>query len=400
MEKKYEIEEREEELNLFEYSPSAEFSHRKFPLIKATVVLIMLALFIVLYFVWIYHYWSKISLSKVSDDDSLITIIAKFRLSQSKVKDTVQILKYLRKKIHHDKKILMSAVEFKLIKYLFECLHELSHNDERVQAVVDVLNEIWASPEARAYFIFQANNGEDICTTGVPFYVDEYLKIVYQLRDTFINPPKESQPVAKEPNGFLHSLFTSKEETTQYPLYEYKLIMSLGLMAIDFPKVQSRVGDKGGLKFIVDVMESHRNDPKIAKWGCWSLVHLCFNHPPNKREIVQRGCVPLSVRILSLHFSLSDDLMVTHQALSLIYSLLSDDVRTKVNLSEVRQMALTAGVIEEIGEIEKRVNKEKMKEKERKGRERVEERQKRMEGYQVISTLCKGILNSLISEWS
>lgn len=40
-------------------------------------------------------------------------------------------------------------------------------------------------------------------------------------------------------------------EVVDYSDYEYKLIMALGLISIDFPKVQSRVGDKGGLKVIL-----------------------------------------------------------------------------------------------------------------------------------------------------
>ena len=46
------------------------------------------------------------------------------------------------------------------------------------------------------------------------------------------------------------SMFDTSE-VVEYSMYEYKLIMALGLMSIDFPKVQSRVGDKGGLKFIL-----------------------------------------------------------------------------------------------------------------------------------------------------
>jgi hypothetical protein len=46
-------------------------------------------------------------------------------------------------------------------------------------------------------------------------------------------------------------LFHSQPVPLDYAQYEYKLIMGLGLMSSDFPKVQSRVGDKGGIKFII-----------------------------------------------------------------------------------------------------------------------------------------------------
>ena len=66
----------------------------------------------------------------MSNDDSLTTVIAKFRLSISKVHDTVQILKFLRKKIHNNKGILMNAVEANIVKYIFDCIRQLSHDDE------------------------------------------------------------------------------------------------------------------------------------------------------------------------------------------------------------------------------------------------------------------------------
>lgn len=143
-----------------------------------------------------------------------------------------------------------------------------------------------------------------------------------------------------------------------------------------------------------DAMEDRKSDPKITKWGSWALVvssfpyslfalpyipppsqHLSFNHPPNKCEVIQRGGIPLTINVLT-HFSSSRD--IVQQALAVLFSLLTEDNRTKVNMSSVRQMALTAGIIDVIQAVEKKHGKEN----------------------QGIKGLCQGILNSLITEWS
>lgn len=62
----------------------------------------------------------------------------------------------------------------------------------------------------------------------------------------------------------------------------------------------------------------------------------------------------------------------------MLYNLLAEDTRTKVNISSVRQMALTAGIIDVIQTIEKKYGKVNP----------------------GIHGLCQAILNSLISEWS
>jgi hypothetical protein len=71
----------------------------------------------------------------------------------------------------------------------------------------------------------------------------------------------------------LGSLFDSQPEQIDYSQYEYKLIMSLGLMSMDIPKIQSRVGDKGGIKFVIGIpfvsssgQPHHPSSPFQMQW--------------------------------------------------------------------------------------------------------------------------------------
>ena len=69
---------------------------------------------------------------------------------------------------------------------------------------------------------------------------------------------------------------------------------------------------------------------------------------------------------------------IIYQSLALLYNLLIEDPRTKVNLANVRHMALAAGIVDEIQDIQK------LHGKQNKG----------------LADLCKEILPRLISDWS
>ena len=68
---------------------------------------------------------------------------------------------------------------------------------------------------------------------------------------------------------------------------------------------------------------------------------------------------------------------VTHQGLALMLNLLAPDVQAKVSLSDVRQMALTHGIVDSVQAAEKKF---------------------RRNGS--LQQLCKTILESLMLEWS
>jgi hypothetical protein len=42
-----------------------------------------------------------------------------------------------------------------------------------------------------------------------------------------------------------------KDPPVNYETYEHKVLMCLGMMSIDLPRIQSRVGDKGGIGLII-----------------------------------------------------------------------------------------------------------------------------------------------------
>ncbi|CAE7428254.1 unnamed protein product, partial [Symbiodinium microadriaticum] len=121
-------------------------------------------------------------------------------------------------------------------------------------------------------------------------------------------------------------------------------------------------------------MHARQDDIRVGKWGCWALVHLTFNHPPNKKEVVQRGSIPLVVNVLN---TFSSDESVTHQGLALMLNLLSPDPQAKMSLSDARQMALTHGIVDTLQTAEKRFH-----------------------GSDSMQQLCKTIQENLMLEWS
>jgi hypothetical protein len=75
------------------------------------------------------------------------------------------------------------------------------------------------------------------------------------------------------------------------------------------------------------------------------------------------------------HFATSQD--VTHQGLALVLNLVIPDTQAKISLSDVRQMALTHGIVDTVQAAEKQFRTNPN-----------------------LQQLCKTILDTLMLEWS
>ena len=91
--------------------------------------------------------------------------------------------------------------------------------------------------------------------------------------------------------------------------YAHKFVISLGLLATDSKIGQTGVGDRGGIKILIQYMKEYdKISPTLAKWGCWALSNLALSHPPNKREIVHQGrhltlpLIHLRIKLTAFYF--------------------------------------------------------------------------------------------------
>jgi hypothetical protein len=118
----------EEDFEFF-HSPKLPLRGQHFPIERAILVTCIGVGIVVLILICNHRNWRRTTLSKVNDDDSIITAIAKFRMSISSPHDTLVILQTLRKRIHRNPVAVMNAVEASLPRYLLDCVKELKHND-------------------------------------------------------------------------------------------------------------------------------------------------------------------------------------------------------------------------------------------------------------------------------
>lgn len=310
-------------------------------MLRGAVVFAVLVAVVVLLLYFNHMTWRKLASNKVSEDDSVSIAIAKFRKSISSSAEVLTILDSLRRKIHKSPDAALEAARGSLAYHVLQCIQGVSPDDEKVPAVINILNELWAQPCVRKYE-HQSN--------GVEFIecVDTMLRSYKEICENALNQDEDEEA---EDTSFLLS-----RRKIRFSDYEYKFIMAIGMATIDSTKMQSRVGDKGGVEYILESLERNPDNMKIVKWSCWSLVYLCINHPPNKRTLVTRGGIPLIINGLQ-QFASEEE--VNYQGFAVLFSLLSDDPQTKVSLSECRQMALASGIIDLLQNCQKTFRKNK-----------------------------------------
>ena len=154
-----------------------------------------------------------------------------------------------------------------------------------------------------------------------------------------------------------------------------KFVMVTGMLAQDTDFLQTLIGDRGGLDVLLACLkDASCVSPDIVKWCCFSLIHLCLEHPPNKREFVLKNGIPRVIDALKL---IPDQMDLHQQAFMLLFIILAHDPHSKVNLASARQAALTNGLFDVI-----------------------QASQKNFKTAEDIQLSTKSILDLLIADWS
>ena len=125
--------------------------------------------------------------------------------------------------------------------------------------------------------------------------------------------------------------------------YGHKFIMALGMVGADHVQAQTRLGDRGAIALVVRCLQAAKTSGQMSKWCLWSLIHMTFNHPPNKREFFIQGGLGHTMEALKQH---PKQLDLHQQGLALIATIIATDSNTKMNLSKARETCLANGVFE------------------------------------------------------
>lgn len=281
-------------------------------------------------------------------DDSIRDLVDKFRLEVAELRDSSKLLKHLHRKLRGDDPVAQGAaiVAFNrgLLNSILLFMQHLPSEDKLRMAVsANIVNEILSKTAVRLK-IFDNNDhlkniiDHVILTVKSKAFPQSPQKATTDTTRVVCND-------SKNPEGNHESIFlppTRDVPNDVFPSYGFKLVMSVGLLCADSREAQTKTGDRGAIRVVVDVLRTYGSvSEDVVKWCCWSLIHLTFDHPPNKRELYQIGGIVHVIDSLQ-HFPKS--VPVFEQALGLIINVLVYDSHTKMNQSQVRQAALANNI--------------------------------------------------------
>ena len=242
------------------------------------------------------------------------------------------------------------------------CRDILCKDDKAIKEIIDELvilvRELLCSVKTpRVEFISESNGAEE----------------TIDLSSTVDDECDEIAPLY----GDNHDNKTSEEMHRQFKsfiTYGFKFAISFGLIATDCEIAQTRIGDRGGIAILVELMSSFPEIPSFSKWACWALTHLTVMHPPNKREFFEQRGIPVVITSLAKNATEPD---LYQQGLGLLFAILSPDPNTKLSLSKARNMALANGLVDVLHRA-----------------------QRNFKDVQNVDQLCRNILDFLIADFS
>jgi hypothetical protein len=260
-------------------------------------------------------------------------------------------------------------------------LQQLSTEDKRIPIAIDIINELLSKDAIKSNICSSHDHLKNIIDGLVVAAQDQATP-----PDTTTSPPVGNE--GTDSNISLKSQTQEKDDTeaffvpepkkipnTLFPEYGYKLIMSIGMLCADNRDAQTMSGDRGAIKVVTDIFQVYGPvSVEVVKWCCWCLIHLTFNHPPNKREFYQRGGLTCIIDSLKRHFNSA---AVYEQALGLVINILVYDNQTKMNQSQARQAALACNIFEVL-----------------------QRGQKQFKGNDSIQAMINQVLQILITDWS
>jgi hypothetical protein len=226
--------------------------------------------------------------------------IDKLKLSLLEASEVYIILKKLRKSLHNNNTNTINAARLGVVSFSLNCLSDISIDDDRIIPAIDVINEVLNVPEAKKII-------KNSIETPIKDIIDQLINTTQELfaqRKTK-KSNKRSYDDDEEEDEDVDDTEPLIKTTTESPFvkFGYKFFMALGLLAMDVEESQNRVGDRGGLSIALSCLqEFHNTNPTMAMWCCWSMIHITFNHPPNKREFVQLGGI---IMVFNLTISIS-----------------------------------------------------------------------------------------------
>ena len=294
------------------------------------------------------------------DDESMNDLINKFQTDAKDVNESYLLLGSLKKKLKSNEMAILEAANLGLVMTSMDFVKNACTDDKRIAPTLDIINMILSNSKARA--MLQVDEG------AVKELVDSLVMSI----TTHMRPEKEielsggssggnSMQVAAVINSNNSNIpvmtgdddedvdfdfsdkITIKEINRYFYKYGFKMLMCLGLLVADNAKLQTLVGDRGGISAVVSCLVHGSNNPQLVKWCAWSMINMVMEHPPNKREFFTKGGLNHVITAVAKHATV---LEAFQQCIALLLMIVANDKHTKMNQSLARQACLGNGIFE------------------------------------------------------
>jgi hypothetical protein len=313
--------------------------------------------------------------TQMYSSDPLSDLVEKFRWEMTDARDSLlmlsQMLRRIRKTDPRAEQVAKDAHSLGLMKCVLVFSQNVPVDDPRIPICADIVNEMLAKKTVRKTVCSDESQLRDMVDCLLVVLKDAVSPPRVQNQDEGDN---DGDAVDEEGKKLLMPA-PKKIPNECFNSYGYKLIMAVGMLGMDNREAQSTLGDRGAFGIVLGAMQTYGPlSEDVVKWGCWSLIHLTFDHPPNKRECHQRGGLTLVIDALKQH---SKSAAVFEQALGIIISILIPDSQTKMNQSQARQAALAHNIFDVL-----------------------QKSQKEFKENEHIQAMINQILQILITDWS
>jgi len=323
------------------------------------------------------------------ENQSMSDLVTKFRLETNNIQQSHLLLLNIRKTLTTKGPAAVEAVKLGLIKFALLFAQEKSTMDKRIPAALDVITVLLSRPEACKLICDDDASLKDAIDMLLQS-VKEHMKTDAEL-DAVI--AAESGAQGDKANASTESVSGSGSNASSIDFdfsdhsehavpipnkyflkFGHKFIMALGMLGADHVVAQTRLGDRGAVALLVRCLQACKSSGQMAKWCLWSLIHITFNHPPNKREFFIQGGLAHTMAALKQH---PQQLDLHQQGLALIATIIATDSNTKMNLSKARETCLANGVFEMLQSAKKEFPDQK-----------------------EVQAMIKQIFDALMADWS
>ena len=274
----------------------------------------------------------------VSDVDTLNIVVAKANLERKDRQSTMKILDALRRRIQKDPKAAVEVVELGFLQQSLAILSTAADpNDPRIPNTFQVINVILNQSDARHRVTQDARLLKET-VEGITILVEDITAAVR----TEVMAACESEFEGADEREMQREVRKAARKTA-FAKHGHKCLVTLGQLASDGEKAQTRLADAGAIRIILDCLKLFGLSEAFATWGFYALVSITSDHPSNKRDMVEWNGINVCLDTLRGH---PDTPAVLRLGISLCWTIFSPDAQTKMNLPAVRQAAMGNGIVD------------------------------------------------------